>query len=622
MSSLHLIKQKFPITTYQELDFDVPFNLKYAPKYLNYLNIFDKEKMLLRTRYIKKISFLRCPNKSWSQGQEEWKPILLKICKRLSKFCKGQEDLDPKFLSSFLSLEKCRLTSVSSLPFYFKIGRFPKLTLEFEMVSMNVLVPKPQISKIVRNINRFQLLKDLHIKFDENTLDIAIPLLLELQRYPNLISSLHSFGLHYKNSQHDEIGNFQNSLINLKRITQSVTHLFFNIETDQISNLILQDFKKLNSLKVTFTPSPKSHFLKLIPLDRLTNLETFILRTPLNTQQAVEGVLKNFRLPKSIKKLGLIRTGDMHEDFLPLTQFIKEDNIPLKKISFASLILCRSSKTQKSQTQKNKFQKPSMKKIFEEFYKRWKGLNQLSDLTLSFQNNPESSDADFLFIAPILQRCSRLKRLAITTACSSSCIKSHSSPAKHSGNLQWAQILEALGPSKDTLEDLKIEACKVNFCKEGEPSDFILKNLKNLSLTIRTMETKDLYQTSSIIPKGLSKCRFESEDIILHNEKEITEVFNSLKEIPKCLQMFLTLFFSKEITSEIVEKALLNYLSSAKIHGCLSLDFYSIVPLNPQQLQKLIKHTLSLAWTGYLNIYYPPFGTIFEFNRTSIPYSF
>jgi len=581
-SSPHPIKQTSPITIH-EAHSTTPYIRKYAPKFINLLKIYDKQKLPLRIRYMKKVLSLNCHPKSWSQNQEEWKHILFKVAKRFRKFCRGTENLDQKFLSSFLSVEECRLSNVFELPLYLKTGRFTKLTLGFQDSKEPQLPQK--ISKIVRNIKRSKFLKNLDIAFVRFAHKIPRLFLLELQKYPQIISSLDSFRFHYRSPRRDrdnDAGTFSESFFDLKPVLQSVTRLSLNIETYQKVNLNLEDFRELNSLNLTLRSPHETDFVKLISFGALANLESLILKTPLDTQEAVENLFKSFRPPKSIKKLGLSRMEDDLRDFLPLTQFLKETN--LEEWS------------------------PS-----KEFFERWREFDQLSDLTLTFEGTPESSDIDFLFMTPILQRCQGLKRLKIITACYFC-----ENLTEHSGHLQWAHILQALEPFKETLESFEIDACKIGF-DENITSNFAFKNLKDLYIRIRRMEAKGFAHVSSIVPKTIQKYHL-FYDIILHNEQDIQELFNYLQFIPKRFWLTLYLFFPK-INPETFEKSLLQYLSSAKIEGYLLICIQDLRILHPEGLRDSIESALNIDWTGYLEIVLRRFGTLWRREKSNILYS-
>ncbi len=219
------LRQKAPFTIHK-LDPISDYNKKYAPKFVNQLLILNKDRLHFRTKYLKKVSNLICPP-SWFDPYDytEMKSILLKIAKRFKKSCKGEINLDPKILSSFSSLKKCHLRDISSFPLYFKIVKFPKLLLSFQTLPAKRSFPRnpseisQHMSKMVAKIKRSKHLKSLKIDFDEKTLDILTPLLLQFEKHPLFLSSLSNFTLDYQSWKRDDHQRLSNSLACLKDIT-------------------------------------------------------------------------------------------------------------------------------------------------------------------------------------------------------------------------------------------------------------------------------------------------------------------------------------------------------------------------------------------------------------------
>jgi len=174
---------------------------------------------------------------------------------------------------------------------------------------------------------------------------------------------------------------------------------------------------------------------------------------------------------------------------------------------------------------------------------------------------------------------------------------------EHCGHLEWTDLLRALEPSKDTLEYLEINACKIS-SERNEPSNITFKHLKDFKITTLIMEARGLRSFSSIIP--LQNCNFSSSVIIpLNNELEILEFFNSLEYIPKQFCAYLDLLIG-EINPETFEKELRHYLSSAKIEGQLYIFIYEPGPLDPERFMDLIPKTGNLTGSGVLEISLDP----------------
>jgi len=617
MSSLSskLFPKKTPFIVHK-LNLHTDFNKKYAPKFVNQVHIYYEDHLHFRTRYLKKVSSLVC-SPSWFEPYDSpcMKPVLLKIAKRFNKHCKGDINLDPKILSSFSLLEKCHINSVFHVPLHLKLGRFAKLLLSYKTFPRKHSLPRDsseisqQVSKIVTNIKRSKHLKNLKIEFDEDTLDISAPLLLQFEKYPLLLSSLSNFALHYQSLRHGDPLRFSNSLSNLK----DITHLSVKTNVYEAVKVNLHEFTKLNYLSVNLEYYDKACTKGLISLETLTNLETFRFKASIRTLDQIEDLLMNFRPPKSINTLNLALTIHWSK-LLPLT------NTALKKSFFSKFIENISFLKPKT---RNQTLKSSFEKFFEEewdpakgFYERWNHLHKLSHLELNFPGSPKYDDINFFFIAPILKRCQNLKKLVLSTHCGPN---QTSNLPEHQRLLHWSQILQALGSSKDLLEDLKLTVCHMNFDQKSSLNLTTLKNLKNLNLKIRMIETKHLPFIHNTLPRGLNGPQF-SYNLILFHGKEIKELFAFLKSIPKYFQVFLDLSLSKQ-SSQIFERELFHYLSSTRIEGHIHINLCQRGSLNLQQLKdSLAKQLVELAPTGSLKIKNLGFTTIFKSKKTDIFY--
>ncbi len=164
---MSLSKRPLPLPlVFYRLEANMPFNRKYAPKFVNRLLFINKEPLALRTKYMKTVSNLACPH-SWSKNENKMKSLTRKITKRFKKHCRGNQYLNPKILSSFSSLKLCQLTNVFHIPLYFRLGRFPKLLLSYNTIPRkrsfprNPLEVSHQISKITSIIKRSKHLKNL-----------------------------------------------------------------------------------------------------------------------------------------------------------------------------------------------------------------------------------------------------------------------------------------------------------------------------------------------------------------------------------------------------------------------------------------------------------------------------
>ena len=236
---------------FDKVDSSMPFNRKYAPKFVNRLVIPDK-KEISSLRYIRRTSDVSCPP-SWLSSNSKLKPLVCRIAKRFSRFCNGVQPIPSK--SSFSSLRSCRLTSPNPLPFYFKFGRFTLLHLEFQTYSRdyeimrNKLEPLQQeLFKTMRNTKRCKPLKSLNFIFDEYKLNISACLMLKLQQHSVIFSYLQVFKLYYKCHTINGLRELAKILTNKKDFVQS--HFSIEGTTVKKSNIDFQDFKNLTELSL------------------------------------------------------------------------------------------------------------------------------------------------------------------------------------------------------------------------------------------------------------------------------------------------------------------------------------------------------------------------------------
>jgi len=608
--------QKAPFV-FQSLRSHMPFNQKYAPKFVNHLDIYNKNHLPLRTKYIKKISKFFCSDS----------PIMRKITKRFTKYCKGFESLNPKILSSLSSLELSRLDNFFQIPLYFKLGRFQKLLLSYktDRTPRNPSEISQQASNIVAKIKRSRHIKNLKIEFGRETVDISTSLLLQFEKYPQRLSSFQSFALDYNSSRQYNFSHFSNSLAHLKNMTQTITHLSVRTSIHEEVNINLQDFRRLNSLSLDLESHKISFIKRLMSLAPLTNLEAFHLKIRPKTSDEIDNFLMNFKPPKSVKTLSLnLIPGWGH--LLPLAELLKENKTPKqpsKKSAFDKLTNFSSTEKPNPETQ-YQILESSIKKFFEEewspakkFYEKWSHLDKLSHLALDFFSSPEESDLSFFFLAPILKRCHHLKSLALST-CYRGLIDFKL--AEHQKLLHWNHILQVLKPSKDTLEKINILVPHMNF-DDQTPSNFTFKNLKSINFNVRKIETKPLSFIQSILPRAYQESKFYGE-IIFSNEKQINEFFAYLKSIPKDFQVHFVLSLSG-IISRIFERKLVHYLASARIEGSIVLQFYRVEQPDLQQLKEsLADKAINLGPTGVLKIDSLFSGTILEARKPAVVCNF
>ncbi len=122
--------QEIPPFIIHKVESIARLNRIHAPKFVNHLDILNQESLPFRTKYLKKVGSVSCPT-YWLEFSKNKKSMVRRITKRFGKYCKGNEHLHPKILSSLSSLKICQYTDLSEIPLYFKLGRFPKLLLTF-----------------------------------------------------------------------------------------------------------------------------------------------------------------------------------------------------------------------------------------------------------------------------------------------------------------------------------------------------------------------------------------------------------------------------------------------------------------------------------------------------------
>jgi len=316
--------------------------------------------------------------------------------------------------------------------------------------------------------------------------------------------------------------------------------------------------KNLSALDITICPNNQTDLSMLSALQKIQTLEEIKMSFQANDSRNEKQFLEYFRLPNHIKRVNLL-----------LVNF-KWDTTRLTKKN-RQIIQKEFDNNQR----------------FTLFFKHWKELKHLKDFSLTLSEEFDSSiRCPYLagnFASRIIRQVSSLENFKFSYSLSSPKHKLFAPPPELPVKpLNFEELWKALESSKNTLQELSIDAPEIAFPTKRSGLNYQFSCLKSVSLGDCVLWAQDLCHFWNEI-KSLKQVKIHG--MRFSSEKDFESFLSDIRKIPKEMSLDCSLN-AANINFKALVRFLAVFIKEAEVQGGLKLALTNLQTKNDSELER------------------------------------